>query len=424
MSTKILKKSYQDYDCIEGAKRRLRHLYSSFDRVVLNFSGGKDSNAMLYVTLEVARELGKTPLEVVYVDHEIEGKHTIDLIEAVNEMEDVNLIVYAVPFALRNAASMNSPYWFPWHPAEKDLWCREKPDYAVTELKGHVFEYDPKYKDPEGEKYMSLAVKKYTSFQRICELHAENIEATGESVVSLVGIRAEESMARYTIMSRKKNECYLSKNKAYPIYDWRATDVWKYIRETGLPYNHEYDLMNKTNLFNKLNKQRVGSIFAEESLRTLHQWREFYGDFWHKILNRTYGIKTAWRYNNKGIYTGTKIEKEDGITWSELTQKILTSMSPSARDLSVKGIKKIITWHKGRTDYPISENEADSNPLTGISWEFLCRIAIRGDSKERNLQKVTNLARTRQDKLGMTRDEAVTKYGSTKYKSKYYGKKR
>ena len=40
-----------------------------YDKVVVNFSGGKDSNAMLYVAIEAAREVDKLPIEVVYVDH-------------------------------------------------------------------------------------------------------------------------------------------------------------------------------------------------------------------------------------------------------------------------------------------------------------------------------------------------------------------
>jgi predicted phosphoadenosine phosphosulfate sulfurtransferase len=422
----ILKKQYLDIDVVEGAKDRIKHLMRSYDKVVVNFSGGKDSCAMLYVVLEVAKEINKLPVEVVYVDHEVEGNGTIELIDAVAKMPEVNLIRYAMPFSLRNASSFNAPMWYPWHPAEKDLWVRPLPEDAVTEIEGYNFEYDPNYRHQDGLPFMANSVKHCLGFQEIADLHVANHLRKGISTIALVGIRAQESMARYTIMTRKKNECYISSNSAtaYPIYDWLATDVWKYIRDSGLPYNTEYDLMNKTEHYHQLNKQRVGSVFAEESLRTLHHWQEFYGEFWHKIIERAEGVKTAWRYNNDGMYTGTKIEKEADISWHDFTMMLLNKMPLKTKQLVGKSMNKIITWHRNQTDYPIADGDKDSCPLTGISWEFLARIAIRGDTKERNLQKVPQMSQKARKRNGLTRDEAVARYGSESYKKRYYEEQR
>lgn len=421
-TTKLLKKVYSETETVlDAGRERIKYLYSIYDKVIVNFSGGKDSLAMLYLTIDVAREIGKLPVDAIYIDHEIEGLGTVKLLEEVYAMPEVNFVWYALPFRLRNASSSVAPYWYPWHPAEKEIWCREKPAHAVTELEGGVFEYDKDYMHPDGEKYRAMSVTKSMDFQEISDIHLVNLQRRGLSAVNLVGIRAEESMARYSIMVKKPTECYFSHSRsiAYPIYDWCAKDVWKYIKETGLPYNTEYDMMNKTEHYNQLNKQRVGSVFAEESLRTLHQWRTFYGDFWHLILDRAEGVKTAWRYNNDGIYTGTKVEKEAGVTWEQYCKKIINGMSAKSAKISKNGINKIITWHNGRTDHPIADCEADACPLTGISWEFLTKIAVRGDTKERNLQKVTQLAGKAQERSGMTRDQAVEEYGNTKYKLRY-----
>jgi len=425
MASTILKKDYQDYTCVEGAKKRIKYLYDSYDKVIVNFSGGKDSTAMLYITIEVAREIGRLPVECTYIDHEAEGLGTIKLLEEIHAMPEVDLHWYAVPFSLRNAGSMYAPLWYPWHPDEEQLWVRQKPDYAITEVEGHVFQTDPNYEHPDGLPFRANAVKNKLDFGEMVDLHRDNYIKKGITAISLVGIRAEESMARYTIMTRKKNECYLSgvDSIAYPIYDWNAHDVWKYTRETGLPYNTEYDTMNKGVNYMKLNKQRVGSIYAEESLRTLDHWREFYGDYWHKLLERAEGIKTAWRYCNHGLYTGTNIEKEDDVKWSEYTLALLSKMSPETRKLVKRSMRKIVKWHTNQTDYPIAEAEKDSCPLTGISWEFLARIAIRGDSKERNLQKVPTLSMKARKRAGLTRDEAVNQFGTAEYIKRYYEKK-
>ena len=425
MGTKILKKKYLDIDVVTASKERIKYLLRSYDKVVVNFSGGKDSNSLLYVAIEAAKELDMLPIEAVYVDHEAEGLHTLDLIDKVKEMPEVNLIRYVLPFELRNACSHYAPKWHPWHPAEKELWLRDIPEDAVTEIDNFYFEYDKDFKHPLDLPFQSNGVINCMTFQDIVDLHITNYQKKGINAISLVGIRAEESLARYTIMSRKKTECYISSNQssAYPIYDWKASDVWKYIKQTGRPYNKEYDLMNKTELYNKLNKQRVGSIFGEESLRGLHNWRELYGEFWHKILDRAEGVKTAWRYCNTDLYTGSKIQKEEGVTFEAYTKTLLENMSPETRKLVKKSMKKIMVWHFNQTAYPIEDAEKDANPLTGVSWEFLARIAIRGDTKERNLQRVPQLSQKARKRAGLTRDEAVDKYGRPEYKKRYYEKK-
>lgn len=420
-----MKKRYLDIDVVTAAKDRFRKIFNDYDKVVFNFSGGKDSLAMVYLGREVAMEIGYGPIEVVYVDHEIEGLETLAVIDAVGKLEGIKFLRYAMPFTLRNACSFHAPKWYPWHPAEEHLWVRPKPEDAITELPGAEFEYDAHYEHPDGLPFKALGVTRSPSFQDILTRHLEQYLNAGDTAISMIGLRAEESLARYCVMTRKAKECYISTNTqgAYPLYDWTAYDVWRYIRDTGLPYNKEYDLMNKGENYNKLKKQRVGSIFGEESLRGLHEWQTYYREFWHAILERAEGVKTAHRYANDGIYTGTKVEKDPNMTWAKYLTQILTRQSPQHKAMSMKQIRYVISWHEKRTDYPVTDEEKDSCPLTGISWEFLCKIAIRGDSKERNRQKIPSLAKAARKRAGITRDESVRLYGREQYKREYFAAK-
>ena len=68
---RIRKKQFQEQDVLTAAYERMRYIFRNFDKVVVSFSGGKDSTAVLNIAADVARELGKTPLEVVFFDEEV-----------------------------------------------------------------------------------------------------------------------------------------------------------------------------------------------------------------------------------------------------------------------------------------------------------------------------------------------------------------
>ena len=78
---KVRKKEFIDQDVYSKAIERINYLYDSFDKVVVSFSGGKDSTAVLNCTLEVAKERNQLPLEVVFFDEEAIHPTTIDYVK-------------------------------------------------------------------------------------------------------------------------------------------------------------------------------------------------------------------------------------------------------------------------------------------------------------------------------------------------------
>lgn len=198
--------------------------------------------------------------------------------------------------------------------------------------------------------------------------------------------------------------------KAHPIYDWNATDVWRYVLENGIDYNTTYDIYNKTHFYNRLLAQRVCQPFGEEPLRNLHIWAECFPEMWHKVLGRVQGVGTAWRYANTELYGVGPSGKPDGMTWKEYLPIIYDTYPEEWRARVQKNVETLVKRHDDKTDYPIPDDEP--HPLTGLSWQLLCKIAIKGDFKNRTSDRIQNEAIKTQKRLGIhSYAEALAIYG-------------
>ena len=88
---KVRKKEYQSENVYNATLKRIHYIYDRFDKVVVSFSGGKDSTAVLNTALAVARERGKLPLEVVFFDEEAIHPPTIGYVHRVAANKEIDL---------------------------------------------------------------------------------------------------------------------------------------------------------------------------------------------------------------------------------------------------------------------------------------------------------------------------------------------
>lgn len=384
-------KEYQDINVYDEALNRVRYLYDQFDEVIVSFSGGKDSTAVLNITLEVARERNRLPLRVVYFDEEVVHPPTIEYVRRVANMEEIEMEWYCLEIQHRNAASNASPFWYTWDKENKDLWVRELPEDAITE-------------HPRFKKGMTIP-----------DFGPYLYERDGTKIAMLTGIRTEESLRRLQVITSKKNDSYIQaysanstgQTKAHPIYDWSSEDVWLAVTKNNWDYNKTYDLFNKTKLYGNYLQQRVCPPFGEEPLRGLFLWAECFPELWHKMLNRVPGVSTAWRYANTDLYS--RANRPEHMTYKEYLNVILDSYDVEYRNKVKRTINKYIKRHRAKTDDRIEEEEV--HPVSGMSYEFLCRVAIRGDFKGRQMTFLIDRAIKKCKKLGITPQEAMARYG-------------
>lgn len=388
---KIRKKEYSELNVYDEALNRIRYIYDRFDKVVVSFSGGKDSTAVLNCTLQIARERNKLPLEVVFFDEEAVHPPTIEYVSRVAKNPEIKMNWYCLEFKHRNACSNEEPFWYTWDNDKNDLWVRELPENAITE--------HPKF-------------KKGMSFQ---EFSPYLYDRTNGSVAMLTGIRTQESLRRYQVIARKKNEAFINSKselgqnqyRAFPIYDWSSEDVWLAVHKFNWDYNKTYDIFNQTKLFNDFLGQRVCPPYGEEPLRGLWVYAECFPEMWHKMINRVEGVATAWRYGNSELYSSAKSKPID-LSWKQYLNIILDSYDYDSQEQVKKTINGYIKNHEKKSKQIIEEETP--HPISGISWKWLCTVAIRGDFKNRQSNTLTTNAAKQREKLGISLHEAEKIY--------------
>lgn len=398
---KVRKKRMLGRNVYDKALDRIRRVYELFDHVVVSFSGGKDSTAVLNCTIEVARELGRLPVPVIFFDEEAIHPPTIDYVDRVRQHPDVDLTWYCLPIKHRNACSNEEPWWYCWDPEKRDLWVRPLPenDTVVTD--------HPAFKK-------GMTVPDFTPHLFSAELG---------SVCQLTGIRSQESLRRYRIVAMKKEDNYIQstpegKNvyKAHPIYDWDSADVWRLVRNKGYDYNRTYDIFNRTDMHNKLLTQRVCPPYGEEPLRGLYIYAECFPEMWHRMLYRVPGVATAWRYANTELYSVNLEQPPAGMNWKQYTFMLAGNYSLKDRKRLTQEVNRLIKLHQKVSTLDLADELSD--PVSGFSWKFICKLVMRGDYKGRIAQAMQQEGEKTRRKKEIGLAAAVAKYSPKAYADK------
>lgn len=365
-----------DEDVYTLAKRRMQRIYDEFDHVAVSFSGGKDSTAVLNIALEVAKEEPRNahhlPLRVIFFDEEAVATQTHEYMTRIEANPDIALEWYCLPVKHRAATTRKVPYWYPWAPEAQEKWCRPLPKNAITTVPGFPI---------------------WPAEERLDIPTVNGLLAPPQlgNVALVMGIRAQESMTRRRAVSRKRVDNYLVKYdsptsrgnvwKAYPVYDWTTEDVWTAAKQLGWDHNYAYDHMEMMGMPHSA--QRCSPPFGEEPLGTLSMWAECFPDLWDKMVDRIPGVATAARYSTTELWAYKKLPlKPEGMDWSTFLLFYVNKFPKDVRLQIGKRLTDTVNVHYRKTSQPITVTT--NHPISGVSWNYLLRIAMRGDFKQRN----------------------------------------
>ena len=235
----------------------------------------------------VRRNFPGRKLGVVHLDYEAQYSQTTEYVAARLAEDSDILEVYhcCVPFKVTTCTSMYQSYWRPWEESRKELWVRNMPENCYTAddfdfFSDRLWDYD---------------------FHRLFAQWLRQRKQAGR-VCCLVGIRTQESYNRWRTIHSSRNYRHFGSAKwihmmggdvfnAYPIYDWKTSDIWTANGKFRWGYNRLYDLYYQAGI--PLGRQRVASPFISQALSTLSIYKAVDPDTWGKMVSRVNGVNFA-----------------------------------------------------------------------------------------------------------------------------------
>lgn len=299
-------REYMEENVYEALQKRLQYIFQEFDNIYLSFSGGKDSGLLLNLVLDFQQKYyPEKTIGVFHQDFEAQYTVTTEYIERTFERikDKVEPYWVCLPMATRTALSNYEMYWYPWDDTKEDSWVRSMPDkeYVINLSNNPISTY--KYKMHQED-----LAKQFGRWYRISH--------GNKKTVCLLGLRAEESLQRYSGFLNKK-----------------------------YGYNHLYDLYYKAGL--TVSQMRVASPFNDYSKDSLNLYRVIDPEIWVKLVGRVQGANFACIYGKTKAMGYRNVTLPEGHTWESYTKFLLSTLPVRLRKNYIKKFNtSIIFWHK------------------------------------------------------------------------------
>ncbi len=336
-------RKYMEYDVYEALLQRFRLLFEEFENIYLSFSGGKDSGLLLNLLLDYRNKYyPDRKIGLFHQDFEAQYTVTTEYIERTFERvkDEVEPYWVCLPMATRTALSSYEMYWYPWDDKKEECWVREMPDkeYVINMKNNPITTYHYRMHQED-------LAKQFGRWYR--SSHGDG------KTVCLLGMRADESLQRYSGFLNKKygyqGQCWISRQFkdvwcASPMYDWSTRDIWHANYLFGYDYNHLYDLYYKAGL--PVSQMRVASPFNDYSKEALNLYRVIDPKIWVKLVGRVQGANFACIYGKTKAMGYRNVKLPEGHTWESYTRFLLDTLPARLRNNYVKKFNTSIQfWH-------------------------------------------------------------------------------
>ena len=387
-------KIYKDESVWDAALERIRFIFDEFPNVAVSFSGGKDSTVIFNLALIVAKEKGRLPLPVVFIDQEAEWDAVISYVRSVMAMQEVESYWLQVPIKLFNATSYKDQWLYCWR--EGDDWMRPKEPNSVHE---NVYGTDRFHKMFKG-----WARHTYQD----------------QSLAMLGGVRAEESPNRRAglttaatykhitwglVLDKQANQFTFN-----PMYDWSYTDIWTAIHKNGWDYCRIYDEFYRYGVAPI--KMRISNLHHETAVDQLFYLQELEPHTWDALQTRLQGINQARQFTRSEMFKVAELpfmfedwkEYRDYLVHNLITDEYRERFEKKFQDMDekFKHMDKIEEMYKEQV-FSVLSND----------WEFIKISNFLGRPQTINFLKFM-----RGQKIDWSRPERDLKYIKKAYRGR------
>lgn len=341
----------------EASVSRAMELYEGGHRVVVSFSGGKDSGVAMEVCIEAARRVGRLPVEAALFDEEILLPGTFEYAERMAARKEVSMLwAYAQQPSL-NFFNRENPLWWTFDPLlTPDEWVRKPPDFARL-MPGYALaklvrrkEYPPD--DDDKETYVVVGIRATESPRRMMSIHSAGGHLTKH--------RTRDGVLKSRL-----------------IYDWSDGDIWLAYRKFGWDYNTAYDAFTRAGV--PARRQRIAvpslNVAGVEGLQVAARtWPKWY----EKVCERLPGVRTAVMFGKSALVPIRIL----GETWEDTFNRVcLGPDNPEwIRDRANQAMKTVLKMHANHSTSPLPQKVPCRSCVGKVgSWEKLTKLMYMGD---------------------------------------------
>lgn len=254
-------------DVVTAARQRILNTFANGVPVYMSFSAGKDSLCMAHLVYSLIRSgaINAKQLIVIFIDEEA-------IYDSMYQMAvrwrkrflsvGAEFRWYCLP--VRQSSILHylqsTESWITWEPGKEDCWVRKPPPFAI--MRSPYLEYPGQM-----------------NYQEFCS----TITRDG---IQLVGLRGSESLQRAKLLANigLGKGAITGNNCQYPIYDWRDSDVWLYIRENNLDFPEAYIHLYEVGVPKR--QLRLCNFFGSEGIAGLRYIAETDPELWQQVEKR------------------------------------------------------------------------------------------------------------------------------------------
>ena len=362
-----VERRYLPYNVVEASRRRIINVFSNGTKVYLSTSGGKDSIVLMHLVYSLIREGRIDPKQLIvsFIDEEAMFD---DVIEIVKDWRKRFLAVgaefrwYCVEvkhYSCFNMLTMDESF-IVWDSTCPDKWIREMPAFAITD-----------------HPLLKRRTDRYQEF-------LEKVEMDG---LTITGVRVTESVQRLKNFSQKRSDARTA--KLQPIFEWRDTDIWRYIAENGLDFPETY--LNLYRIGKSRREMRISTFFSVDVAKSLARLAEIEPDLMDGILAREPNAYLAMLYWDTEMFRSTSGARSKADATGEGDD---TDWRQMAIDLLRRGPMDPTSVSQNQTFRELRHlTVTSSTALEPSDWRQIYTIATAGDPKKRAIRAfLTNLA--------------------------------